>query len=135
MKIYGAINDGFRFIYSTERNMLKEFLYIYQENFCMLKIFELNIEKNYLQEKFLNKDIHYQMNFSFDKRKIEQKNYDNFYEISDQDLGSVNVFLKDDIALVLTREQMNLMDLKNCFAIDLTKDEYTILQAIRNFSK
>lgn len=122
MKLYGAINDGYRFIYSNKRFVIEDWLYIYQENFCILKIFEIEVPET---TKII-KENDLLINFEFDKRKIKQEEY------IDIDSKNIEVIFEDGLGLILLTEKIQL---KKENTIYLENEEQVILMATRNSVK
>lgn len=121
MKLFGAINDGYRFIYSTEKQYVEDWLSIYPKNFCILKVFEIDIENNHNLAR--NNDLF--INFKFDKSQIPQNEYTDIQE------EKMSVVFSDELALI-TPVKYNFLEEK-FYKIDLIKEDYIILNASRNF--
>lgn len=122
MKLYGAINDAYRFIYSNKRFVIEDWLYIYQENFCILKIFEIEVPET---TKII-KENDLLINFEFDKRKIKQEEYVNIVQ------KNIEVILEDGLGLVLLTEKNQL---KKENTIYLENEEQVILMTTRDSVK
>lgn len=121
MIVYGAINDGYRFIYSTQKSIVEDWLYIYQENFCMLKVWEIEVpETNYF---IAHDDL--RINTSFNKNHIKQEDYKQILPIK------TGIIFINGLALVVP-ESIEPLDIK-WYSIDLDKEEQIILVATRKF--
>lgn len=118
MKLYGAINDGYRFIYSNKKSVIEDWLYMFQENFCILKVFEIEVPET---EKII-KENYLLINISFDKRKIKQEEY---IDIAQKKVG---VILNNGIGLIVLYEENQC---KNENIIYLEEEEQIILMATR----
>ena len=46
MKIFALINDGYKIIYHKDYSIVEDWKYIYQENFAILRIFEIDVEED-----------------------------------------------------------------------------------------
>ena len=121
MKLFGAINDGYRFIYSIKKEIVEDWLFIYPNNFCMLKIFELEVEDN----TPLQQNADFLINFHFDKRHIPQKDY----IIVPQE--KVCIVFSNDLAII-TPINYRFSEEQYC-EINLNENEYAILNASRNY--
>lgn len=127
MKIFGAINDGYRFIYSQDETIMKDWLYVNQEHFCILKIFNLDVEET----EFLKTDSHLDINYKFDKRKITQKEYKDLE--NDNFNHGILVIFEDGLGKIVETEVTK--ENEQFFMLKLTHEEKVILNATRNHQR
>ena len=121
MKLFGAINDGYRFIYSTQKENVEDWLSIYPNNFCILKVFELEVEEN--KSFYENNDLF--INLNFNKTHIPQ----NDYIIVPQE--KLCIVFSNELAMVTPINYR--FSTQEYYEISLNEIEYAILNASRNY--
>lgn len=124
MKIFGAINDGYRFIYSEDETIVQDWLYVNQEHFCILKVFSIDVAENTIIKQ--DSDLH--LNYCFDKRNIPQEIYKKC--MNEELLMELGVVFNQGIAY-LEEIQKN----SEALTLKLNYEEKIILKATRNYQE
>lgn len=118
MKIYGAINDGYRFIYSLEKWIVEDWLFVYPNHFCILKVFEIEID----DDTYLMKHNDLDINIDFNKKSIPQESYNN---------TSKNLVKKPIFVLLNNGKAHIEIEKSSGVNLELTHEEQVILKTTR----
>lgn len=117
MKIFALINDGYKIIYHKDYSIVEDWKYIYQENFAILRIFEIDVEEDIIENDNLS------INFNFNKKDIPQSEYS-----SEKEIKNYAIRFENGIGYI---DEVNT----NKNLLDLTLEEKVIINVTRKHIK